>query len=317
MRNKDHQRLELSVVVPVYNCEECLQLLYQRLKRTLIKITTSFEIVFVEDCGQDSSWEVISKIASQDKCVKGLQLSRNFGQHAAITAGLQESAGEWTVVMDCDLQDPPEEIVHLYAKAVQGYDVVYAKRRQKQQSIFRKLAAKSYFAILNIFNKSGITGEYGSFSIASRKVIDAYLEVKDRDRHYLFILFWLGFKSGDIEYEHVMRIAGRSSYSLMALLKHALNGIFFQTTILLRWIVYLGFGVACVGLILVAFFTYNYFIHSPYPGWTSLAVLILLIGGFSIISTGIAGLYIGRIFEQVKDRPLYVVRKKISNGLEE
>jgi dolichol-phosphate mannosyltransferase len=143
-------------------------------------------------------------------------------------------------------------------------------------------------------------------------VVDAFLKLQDRDRHYLFILHWLGYNATDIEYEHAERHSGRSSYSIRALLKHAFDGIFFQTTILLRWIVYLGFWISASGLAFTVYFIYLYFAYSIYPGWTSLAVLILLIGGFIISSTGIAGLYIGKIFEQVKGRPLYVVDQALN-----
>ncbi len=307
---------DLSVIVPVYGCAGCLTELHRRITGVLRSLVSDYEIVLVEDCSHDNSWQVMSELAAKDPKIKALKLSRNFGQHAAITAGLAECTGEWAVVMDCDLQDPPEYIPYLYKKAQAGYDVVFAKRLQKQHSWFRKALARFYFRVLNLFNKNAIEGDYGSFSIISRKVINAYLGMQDRHRHYLLILYWLGFKSATIEYEHGQRFKGKSSYTLATLIRHALEGVLFQTTSLLRGIIYIGFLVSFLGLVLAAYYVYQYFAHAALPGWTSLSVLILVIGGFIILSTGITGMYLGKIFEQVKGRPLYVVDRKIVNGVE-
>lgn len=303
--------VELSVVVPVYGCADCLEALHQRLTSALKNF--SYEIVLVDDCAMDGAWEVIRKLASKDRRVRGIRLSRNFGQHAAITAGLAECRGARAVVMDCDLQDPPEVIAELYRKAREGHDVVLARRKRKRQALFRRAAAALYFRALGALSGRRFDGEFGVFSIVSRAVIDAYLRFQDRDRHYLFILYWLGFDTATIEYEHAERHSGRSSYSLRALLRHAFNGVVFQTTTVLRWIVYLGFAVSAAGGVLAAALVYLAFTRTPPPGWTSLAVLILVIGGFIIMSTGVTGLYIGKIFEQVKARPLYVIDKRVND----
>lgn len=310
----DDQMVELSVVVPVYGCSDSLRALHQRVTAAVRGITDSYEIVLVDDCDNRGSWEVIAELATRDGRVKAYRLSRNFGQHAAITAGLAHCGGRWAVVMDCDLQDPPENISLLYQKATEGYDVVLARRKEKRHSLFRRTASRLYFKLMNIFNKTPIDGEFGSFSIISRKVIDAFLQFQDRERHYLFILQWVGFRSASIDYEHAPRHSGSSSYDLSRLIRHAFDGMFFQTTILLRWIVYLGFCVSSAGFLLAAYFVYMYLAHSVMPGFTSLAVLILVVGGFMIMSTGITGLYIGKVFNQVKGRPLYVVDKAIVNG---
>jgi dolichol-phosphate mannosyltransferase len=310
------KEVELSVVVPVYLCRECLGTLHGRLTTTLRGLAVPYEIVFVDDASPDDAWPALAELAARDPAVRAYRFSRNFGQHAAITAGLEQCNGAWAVVMDCDLQDPPEEIPRLYRMAQSGFDVVFARRKQKKHSFFRRLAARAFFQAINFFNKTHLDGEYGSFSIISRKVIDAFGRIRDRDRHYLFVLHWLGFRSTHIDYEHAERFAGESSYTLRSLLKHALDGIFFQTTSLLRWIVYLGFWISVAGVLLAAYFVYLYFAYSVYPGWTSLIVLILLIGGFIIISTGIAGLYIGKIFDQVKGRPLYVITEASDKSAE-
>jgi polyisoprenyl-phosphate glycosyltransferase len=304
--------IEISVVVPVYKCAPCLLELHRRLRESLSPLADRFEMVFVEDRGPDGSWEMLVELARADPCVRAVRLSRNFGQHAAITAGLVESRGRFVVVMDCDLQDPPEEIGRLYAKAREGYDVVLARRIKKRQALHRRLAAGLYFALLNRLAGLQLDGEFGSFSILSRKVVEGFLRFRDRDRHYLLILNWLGFRTGEIDYEHASRAAGKSSYTLRRLIVHALNGIFAQTTVFLRWIVYLGFAVCASGLVLAAFFVYTYFAHDTVPaGFTSLAVLVLVIGGFGILTTGVSGLYVGKIFDQVRERPLFVVDERV------
>ncbi len=304
----------LSVVVPVYGCAGCLLELQQRLTKVLKTVTPQYEIIYVEDRGNDDSWEFLKRIAKKDKKVKAYRLSRNFGQHAAVTAGLFHSQGRWTVVMDCDLQDPPEDIPRLYRKALEGFDIVLMKRKNKKLSIFRRTAAAIYFKFINSFTTEHLNGVYGSFSILSQKVKHSFLRLNDVNRHYLFILRWLGFKTAYLEYEHGERFAGKSSYSLKSLLTHGFNGVFFQTTVLLRWIVYVGFVVSLLGWLSAFYILYLYYFYSIQPGWTSLAILTLIIGGFIIISTGITGLYIGKIFDQVKKRPLYVIDQVIERG---
>jgi polyisoprenyl-phosphate glycosyltransferase len=298
---------ELSVVVPAYGCADCLSALHERLTRTLETVTPDFEIVLVEDGGSDGSWEVIERLVAEDARVRGFRLSRNFGQHAAITAGLAQSRGDWTIVMDCDLQDPPEEIPHLYEKTNEGYEVVFGLRREKRAGLARRLLARAYFWSLRTFAGSRFEGQWGTFSILSRKVVRGFLEFRDNDRHYLLILQWLGFRTAAVEYQPADRFAGKSSYTFRRLLKHAADGMFFQTTILLKWIVYLGFLLAAAGVLTALFLVVARLSHSFYPGWTSMAVFTLTIGGFIIISTGITGLYIGKVFEQVKGRPLYLI----------
>jgi polyisoprenyl-phosphate glycosyltransferase len=308
------ESVELSVVVAVYGCDSCLGELHSRLTGALGEIASTYEVVYVDDRSPDGSWRFLVDLAGRDEHVRLVRLSRNFGQHAAITAGLAESSGRWTVVMDCDLQDPPEQIARLYERALEGYDVVFARRKRRRDSLFRRTGARLYFWLMNRLLGTRIDGELGSFSILSVQVRDAYLSVGDRSRHYLSILFWLGFEHTSIDVEHAPRHSGKSSYTLGRLLMHAADGLFFQTTVLLRWIVYLGFAVALMGALLAVFFILIFIVSEPYPGWTSLAVLLLLVGGFIIMSTGVAGLYIGKIFEQVKGRPLYVVDERVGVG---
>jgi glycosyltransferase involved in cell wall biosynthesis len=300
--------LELSVVVPAYGCRDCLPQLHERLTKQLQAITSDYEIVLVDDRSPDGSWSVLKAMATSDPHVKAIRLSRNFGQHNAITAGLAASQGEWTVVMDCDLQDPPEEIPALYDAARHGdFDLVLARRATRSHSWMRLLLARVYFKLLNTFMGTNIDGTYGTFSILSRKVVNAYLALGDRDRHYLFVLQWVGFERGSIEFEHAARAGGRSTYTLGRLIRHALSGVFFQTSNVLFYIVYLGFFLAAGGMLLALYLLYLVAVAHPPPGYTSVMVVMIIVSGFIIVSTGVTGLYIGRVFEQVKGRPLYLV----------
>jgi dolichol-phosphate mannosyltransferase len=307
--------VDVSIVVPVYRCDECLVALYERVVAALEPVTTRFELILVDDRSPDDGWKTMKALADRDSRVRPLRLSRNFGQHPAITAGLAHARGRWTVVMDCDLQHPPEEIPRLLAKARDGYDVVFARRRGGRHSWFRKRAAAAYFALLNAAMKTQMDPDIGNFSVISARAREAFLQVRDKDRQYLMILWWIGYPHATIEFEFAERYAGRSSYSLAGLIAFALEGLFFQTTTVLRWIVYAGFVISSAGGALAVFFVVNYFAGSPYPGWTSLGVLVTLLSGFTIVSTGVTGLYVARIFVQVKDRPLFLVDEEFEPEL--
>jgi glycosyltransferase involved in cell wall biosynthesis len=305
---------EVSVVVPVYGCVGCLRALHERLHAALDRTEANWEVVFVDDASPDGAWPQLEELARTDPRTVALRLSRNFGQHAAITAGLAECRGQWVVVMDCDLQDPPEEIPQMLATAQDGYDVVLTKRARRRQAWHRRLAANAYFRLRNALLGTKVDPDFSTLSVISRTVVDAFLRMGDRDRQYMLILHWLGFRRAIRRLDQPERHEGHSSYTFSKLVKVALDGMFFQTTALLRWITYLGFLVALAGLILAAVLVGLYFAHRPPPGYTSLAVLILLVGGFIIFSTGISGLYVGKIFEQVKGRPLYVVEQRVSQA---
>jgi polyisoprenyl-phosphate glycosyltransferase len=315
----EHERLrdrgetvELSIVVPVYGCRDCLRALHERIRKSVEPLTSSFELVLVDDRSPDGAWDTICALAHEDPAVRGVRLSRNFGQHAAITAGLAQSRGNWTVVMDCDLQEPPEAIPRLYATAREGYDIVYTARDRGRG--LRALAARAYLALRNFFLETNVRSEHGMLSILSRKVVDAFLRLRDRDREYRIMLGWLGFRHATIAVERAPRQAGRSSYTLRRLIRVAFDGVFFQTTVLLRWIVFLGFLVAFGGVLLAIYDVIAYLRDQSPSGYTSLAVLILMLGGLIITSMGVIGLYVGRIFEQVKERPLYVIDDEVEGG---
>jgi glycosyltransferase involved in cell wall biosynthesis len=305
----------LSVVIPVYGCAACLEVLCSRLERSLSFIADRYEIILVDDRSPDNAWLAITKLQACHPAIKGIRLSRNFGQQIAISAGLAASRGDYAVVMDCDMQDPPEKIPELYAKLKEGYDLVLARRSERRHSPFRLLASKAYFSLMSRLTEEGIDGSYGAFSILSRKVIDAFLQFGERERHYLFILRWLGFNIGTVEYEHQERTIGRSSYSMSRLVRLAIDGMFFQATVLLRWIVTIGLLFSVCGAALAMFFIYQYFTRGSLAGWTSLVVLILICTGVVVSSLGVIGLYVGRIFDQSKARPLYVIDTIIERRL--
>ena len=282
----------------------------------LATVTSDYEIIFVDDRSPDGSWPLLEELARSDTHVRSIRLSRNFGQHAAITAGLAASDAVWTAVMDCDLQDPPEALPALLARAREGFDLVLARRKQRSHSALRLWTARTYFKLLNTFMGTRLDGEFGTFSVLNRKVVDAFLTLGDQDRHYLSILQWLGFEQGTIDIQHASRAAGKSSYTFGRLVRHAVSGVFFQTTNVLFYIVYMGFLLAGGGILLAIYLVVLSVIRTPPPGWTSVMVAELVIGGFIVTSLGVTGLYIGRVFQQVKGRPLYVVDEVARHSIE-
>jgi polyisoprenyl-phosphate glycosyltransferase len=309
----DSDRVEISVVVPVYGCRDCLHELHRRTCSALEGRIPAFELVLVDDGSPDDAWPAIRELAAVDPRVRGLRLSRNFGQHAAITAGLAASRGRWVAVLDCDLQDPPEEIPRLHAKALEGYDVVLSRREERVQSLPRRFTASAYFRLHNMIARGNLHTNYTNLSVISRKVVDSFLTIRDRDRQYLLILHWLGFRRAEIEVKQDSRYAGRSSYSLRALMNVAIDGIFFQSTVLLRWIVYFGFLLALLGGALAGYALLSWIAGHQLPQWTALPMFGLFLAAFIIISGGVTGLYVGKIFDQVKGRPLFVV-EEIAGG---
>ncbi len=305
---------EISVVVPVYGCRECLSSLHERLRRSVGEITSDFELIFVDDASPDGAWKVLSELADRFPEVRVLGLSRNFGQDAAITAGLSKARGRWTVVLDCDLQEPPEEIPRLYAKAQEGYDIVRTVRAARGHSRHRRWASRGYRRLLLANDPDR---EYSNMSLLSRPVVDAFLSIRDRDREYALVLDWLGFRHTAVTIDFAERPYGKSAYTFRHLLQVAFAGMFFRTTVLLRAVVFLGFLVALLGAGLAAFNVYDYFFGHQPTGYTSLAVLVLLLTGFIIISVGVVGLYVGRIFEQVRFRPLFIISRQTGAPEEE
>jgi polyisoprenyl-phosphate glycosyltransferase len=306
---------QLSIVVPVYGCADCLIALHDRLSRSVKQVTDRYELVLIDDRSVDDGWAVLQRLAREDPHVRAFRLSRNFGQDAAITAGLAQARGEWAVVMDCDLQEAPEDIPRLWAAAGEGYDIVRTVRRGWRHSAFRRWTSRLY---RRLTLETDVRPDYSNLSLLSRRVIDAFLRLRDRDREFMIALDWLGFDSTAVEIEHHERHAGKSGYDLQRLVKVALDGMFFRSTVLLRLVVLLGFIVALIGVAIALFEVVDYFVEpdKTVPGYTSLAVLVLVLAGFIIVSVGVVGLYVGRIFEQVKNRPLFLIDSEAEGSAE-
>jgi glycosyltransferase involved in cell wall biosynthesis len=301
---------ELSVVIPVFGCSRQLDELYERLRAAIDPLTADFELVFVDDASRDGAWPRLVTLAETDPRVRVFGLSRNFGQDAAITAGLAKARGRWVVVMDCDLQEPPEAIPELYARAQEGFEVVRTERSARGHSRVRRLASGVYRRVLL---EDTAHPEYSNMSLLSRRAVDAFNLMQDRDREYHLMLDWLGFDSAVVPIAFAQR-DGDSSYTLRKLVHVALDGMFFRTTVLLRLVVFLGFLVAAVGGALALYNIAYYFAAGQPTGYTSLIVLVVLFSGLIIVSVGVVGLYVGRIFEQVKSRPLFVVARQIDRA---
>lgn len=305
--NLNNNPKSISVVVPVYGCRDCLKTLCNQLDQQLAALTEKYEIILVDDRSPDNWWETLPELQDKHPAVKGVRLSRNYGQQIAITAGLGVAKGDYVVVMDCDLQDPPSLIPELFATLEDGYDLVLGRRITRQHALHRRLAAKAYAAISSWLTDSKIDGTQGAYSILSRKVVDAFLLFEEQERYYLSIIRCLGFKVGTVDFSHHPRHTGTSSYRFRDLFGIGINGILLQGTVALHWIVGFGFFVSICGALTAGYLIWRYLFEVSQPGWTSLIVLILVCTGIILMSLGFIGLYIGKIFEQTRRRPLYVI----------
>ena len=301
----------LSVVIPVYKAEACLEELFRRLTESLGTITDDYRIVFVEDCGGDRSWDIICALADQDSRVIGYQFSRNFGQPYGISAGIDHCDSDWIVVMDCDLQDSPEEIPKLYNKAQQGYDVVLARRVDRKDSTTKRLASRLFFKILNYLADMHYDADVGNFRIVSRQVADCFRSMGERLRFFGGLVDWMGFPTAIVDIEHSQRFSGKSTYTYRKLWRLATDIIIAYSDKPLRLSIRIGFTIAFLAFLYALYIVYRaVFLGSPVEGWSSLIVSIYLIGGIIIAILGVLGLYLGKMFDQVKGRPLYIIHKK-------
>ena len=305
--------MKISVISPVYKAEGCLRELYRRLRDQLRRLSDEYEIIFVEDCGGDGSWTILSEIAATDSNVKAIQFSRNFGQHYAITAGLAACTGDWTVVMDCDLQDRPEEIPRLYAKAQEGFDIVCARRGKRKDPIWKRIASHVFVAVFTWLSDMDYDPEVANFRILSRKVVNAYCSMRERLRFFGGQLQWLGYNCGFINVEHGGRFAGDSSYTLRKLFKLATETIIAYSDKPLRISVKAGFFMAFFSFLYAIQLIYRKYLQGiPVEGWTSLMVSVWFLGGLIVANLGIIGIYLGKVFDETKERPLYVISKRIN-----
>ena len=301
--------MKISVVVPVYGCPAAVEPLSRRLSDTLQQITEEYEIILVNDYCPRNSWAEIEKVCAANPKVIGIEMSRNFGQNRAITAGLDYASGDWIVVMDCDLQDRPEGIMDLYNKAQEGYDVVFAKRKERQDSFFVKFCSKAFYAVYNSITGCQFDNSMCNFSISKRDVIVRYCDMREQNRDYGVFLSWLGYRQTAVDILAESRYEGESSYNLVRKIKLATHIITAQSNKPLQLSIGVGFAVAILSAIyaLARIIMYVYMGSVP-EGWTTLIVVLCFLCGLILISNGILGIYIGYIFNEVRNRPLYVVR---------
>jgi glycosyltransferase involved in cell wall biosynthesis len=300
----------LSVVIPVYSAENCLDELYARLKKALEEITEDFEILLVEDCGPDKSWSLIQRLVQQDSRVKGVQFSRNFGQHYGIAAGLNLSQGDWVVVMDCDLQDRPEEIVRLYTKAQEGYDVVLALRGLRSDPLLKRWVSSLYYKVFSYLADIKYDGQSGNFRIISRKVVAALNQMNEQLRFFGGLVQWCGYPTASIEVEHAERFEGNSSYTFTKLWKLGIETIIAYSDKPLRLTIRAGFLMAFVSFCFGAYLLlHSWLFGSSVMGWSSLIVSLYFLGGLTLGVLGVIGIYLGKVFDEVKRRPLYLIRQ--------
>jgi dolichol-phosphate mannosyltransferase len=309
---------DISVVLPVYNEEAGVRELYVRLKPVLIDAGLSHEIVFVNDGSRDRSWQKILDLANEDRDVKAVNLSRNFGHQVAITAGIDISRGATVVVMDSDLQDPPELIAVLYQKYREGFDVVYAQRRTRDgETWFKRGTATLFYRLIRRMTTIDIPVDTGDFRLLSRRVVDDLKRLQEQSRFVRGLVTWVGYNQTPVLYDRARRYGGETKYPISKMMKFALDGITGFSSQPLRLASHVGLLCAAGSLALMVGLAIFKVAGGTglIPGWTSLAVAVLFLGGLQLLAVGILGEYVGRIYEEVKHRPLYLVRdvKNVSN----
>jgi dolichol-phosphate mannosyltransferase len=304
----------ISVVSPVYRAAAIVDEFVRQVTAAVSTVTEDFEIVLVEDGSGDDTWERVAAACAADSRVKGVKLARNFGQHYAITAGLERARGAYVVVLDCDLQDDPAYIPQLYARALQGNDVVLTSRGARAHGPVKQLFARLFAGSLR-WTGGGEAADWlvGGYSILSRRAVDALLRIRDVHRHYLAMLRWLGFPVALVDVVHRPRYRGRSSYTTPKLVRHAVDGWVSHSNRLLYIAVGLGFFFLFAAIAGVVAVVSLYFIHGFAPGWASLVVLILTSTGVTLLCLGVVGIYVGKIFDQARARPLYVVERTLND----
>jgi len=304
---------DISIVSPVYCCADCLRALCARIGTALASIGASYEIVLVDDASPDAAWPVMRELAANDARIKAIGLSRNFGQHAAISAGLEHARGRWVVVLDCDLQDRPEEIPTLYAKAQEGHDIVFAEREVRQDGWLKRNSSRAFIALLNWLSGTDYNYRTANFGIYSRAVIDAVRSMGDRARFFPVMVRWTGFERTSIPVQHDARGNGGSSYTLRKLVKLGLDIMLSYSDKPLRLVATTGIVISLAALVMTGFSLYRY-LHGDVTvaGYTSLIASMWLLAGVLLFCMGIIGLYVGRVFESVKSRPTFIVRERIN-----
>ncbi len=301
-----------SIVIPIYNEHETIPELYRRLKVVVDTLDGKTEIILVDDGSHDNSYELLKDINKHDPRVKIIRFSRNFGHQTAISAGIDASSGEAVILMDGDLQDPPEVLPQFISKWRENFDVVYAIRRNRKENLFKRTAYAVFYRLLKKLSYLDIPLDSGDFCLMDKRVIDTIKGMRERARFIRGLRTWAGFRQTGLEYERDYRFAGEPKYTFSSLLRLAYDGLFSFSTVPLRLAVYAGFlfsGIAFLGGLLII---YRRLVHGiDVVGWASTIVIIIFLGGIILATLGVIGEYISRIYDEVKNRPLYVIQEKI------
>ena len=302
----------ISVVAPIFNEEETLRDLCRRISAQLDATREKWELILVNDGSNARCAQLIAQIRSEDKRIKVLELSRNFGHQQALSAGIASASGECVVMIDGDLQDPPEVIPALIAKWREGYQVVFAERRSRKDRGPRSLGFRAFYPILRVLGDLPTAPQAGVFGLMDRAVVDEFNKLDERNRFIPGLRSWLGFKQVGVPYDREERAGGRPKQSFGHLVKYAMDGMISFSYKPLRVATYLGFLVSIVALSLGVFYLVTFYtMHKPVTGFTTTIVCVLFLGGVQLVCVGILGEYIGRVYEEVKRRPLYVVRSRM------
>jgi glycosyltransferase involved in cell wall biosynthesis len=302
----------ISVIIPIFNEQEILPELRRRLTAVLEPIRNEVEIILVDDGSRDRSFELMKEIHAQDPRIKVIRLSRNFGHQVAISAGLDLAEGEAVVLMDGDLQDPPELLPQMIDLWKQGNAVVYTVKKSRKENPLKRLAFKSFYRVLHALSSIRIPMDAGNFSLMDRRVVDVLRAMPERNRYISGLRAWAGFQQAYLMYDRDPRFAGKPQMSLRRLVQLALDGIFSFSNLPLRLAIYLGLATALISFAGGVYVLYEkIFTDRAILGWTSTIVSILFMGGMILLTLGVIGEYISRIYEEVKRRPLYVIRDKV------
>jgi glycosyltransferase involved in cell wall biosynthesis len=300
------------VVIPVYNESSLINELVKRVKTNIRLITEDFEIIVVDDGSEDDTWSSIENEAKSENRIRGLKFSRNFGHHYAITAGLNNASGEWVVVMDGDLQDRPEVIPDLYSKAQEGFDIVFVSRQNRQESLYYRILQKIFYKILRSLSGINFDSRQANFSVINKKVVEAFKNFPENARFYSSTIKWLGFKSTHIFADHGVRHSGIPSYTFRKRIKLASDVILSFSDRPLRASIYLGISMSTLSLFFLLLVAYRWlYLGFNANGWASVISVLFFSSGIILTVIGISSIYIAEIFKQVKNRPLYVIDKKI------
>lgn len=296
----------ISIIVPVLNEEDNISLLWQKIKKNLKNF--NYELIFINDGSSDGTQSIIEKIIEKDKKVKLINLSRNFGQQIAISCGIDYAQGDAAIFMDADLQDPPELIPAMIEKWQEGFDVVYAVRKAREgEGILKKFTASIFYRILTFLSGTKIPVDTGDFRLISKKVILVLRRTKEYQRFMRGLISWVGFSQIGIEFTRGRRFSGKTKYSLFSMIKFALDGILSFSLLPLRIVSIMGIITVAILVLLIFYSFYRTMIGQTVPGWASTTIIILFLGSIQLISIGIIGEYLGRVYEEVKRRPLYIV----------